>query len=144
MLNKKSKANLIIAKLCLNMKGGVFHSIGASRAYYAIFQETKYLLEKNCFDYTKFKLDNPGARRHSDYAHGSIRNALKYFLFNNGFNEQDDLIFINEMSTAFKKLYRWRIQADYKDGIISKKNLGEAIERAEMFIIKLKKYDRRG
>jgi len=79
MLNKKSKANLIIAKLCLNMKGGVFHSIEASRyfgllrlrsatnaqykAYYAIFQATKYLLEKNCFDYKKFKLDNPGARR---------------------------------------------------------------------------------
>ena len=56
MLNKKSEANLIIAKLCLNMKGGVFHSIGASRAYYAIFQETKYLLEKKCFDYTKFKI----------------------------------------------------------------------------------------
>ena len=126
------------------MENKTFHSVGASRAYYAIFQATKYLLEKKCFDYTKFKLDTPSARRHSDYAHGSIRNALIYFLLNNGFNKQDDLVFINEMSTAFKKLYKWRIQADYEDGVISKKNLGEAIERAEMFINKLKKYDRRG
>jgi len=56
MLNKKSKANLTIARLCLKMKGEVFRSIGASRAYYAIFQATKYLLVKNCFDYKKFKL----------------------------------------------------------------------------------------
>ena len=143
MLNKKSKANLRIAKLCLNMKNKVFHSIGASRAYYAIFQATKYLLVKNCFDYKKFKLDNPHARKQRDYAHGSIRDALERFLLNNGFNKPDDLIFIKEMYATFKKLYNWRMQADYKEVVISKKNLEEAIERAEMLIYKLKKYNRR-
>jgi len=73
MLNKKSKANLRIAKLCLNIKNKFFYSVGASRAYYAIFQATKYLLVKNCFDYKKFKLDNPRVRKQRDYAHGNIR-----------------------------------------------------------------------
>ena len=102
------------------------------------------MLVKNCFDYRKFKLDNPRARKQRDYAHESIRNALESFLLNNGFNKQGDLIFIKEMYATFKKLYLWRIQADYKEIVISKKNLEEAVERAEMLIYKLKKYNRRG
>ena len=141
MLNKKSKANLRIAKLCLNMKNDVFHSIGVSRAYYAIFQATKYLLVKNCFDYKKFKLDNPGARKQRDYAHGNIREALESFLLNKRFNKQEDLIFIKEMYATFAKLYNLRILADYEIDIINKKDLEKAIKRAEMFINKLKKYN---
>ena len=100
------------------------------------------MLVKNCFDYRKFKLDNPRARKQRDYAHESIRNALESFLLNNGFNKQGDLIFIKEMCATFNKLYNLRILADYEDVCISKKYLEESIIRAEMFINKLKKYNR--
>ena len=106
MLNKKSEANLEIAKLCLDKEDENFFSAGVSRAYYAIFQATKYLLEKNCFDYKKFKRNEPRARTQRDYAHGSISIALAYFLLNNGFNSQDDLRFIGEIYITFNKPYR--------------------------------------
>jgi uncharacterized protein (UPF0332 family) len=141
MLNKKSKANLKIAKLCLYMRDEVFYSVGASRAYYAIFQATKYLLVKKCFDYKDFKINNPRISKQRDYSHDSIRKALKYFLLNNGFNNQDDLIFIKEMNATFQRLYNWRLLADYEDEFISKKYLKKAIVNAEMFINKLKKYN---
>ena len=141
MLDKKSKANLKIAKLCLYMKDEVFYSVGASRTYYTIFQATKNFLVKKCFDYKSFKINNPRISKQRDYSHDSIRKALKYFLLNNGFNNQDDLIFIKEMCATFNKLHRWRILADYKDAFISKKYLEEAITGAEMFINNLKKYN---
>ena len=141
MLNKKSKANLIIAKICLTMKNENFYSVGVSRAYYAIFQVTRFLLDKNGFDYKLFKMNDPIAMNQRDYAHGSIRNALEFFLLNNGFNSKNDLIFMRRMYTTFLKLYKWRLKGDYKDIVITKKNLEEAIKRAENFIDELKKYD---
>ena len=140
MLNKKSEANLEIAKVCLKKENEDFFSVGVSRAYYAIFQATKYLLEKNCFDYKMFKRNEPKARRQRDYAHGSIRIALAYFLQINGFNSKDDLIFINKMRLTFNKLYNWRLQGDYEKIVICEKTLKKAIERAEIFIDELKKY----
>jgi len=141
MLNKKSEANLEIARVCLEKKDEAFYSVGASRAYYAIFQATKHFLVEKCFDYKKFKKNDPVAKKQRDYAHGSIRRALKYFLRTNGFNSQDDLRFINEMLSTFNKLYDWRIHGDYKEKIIYKIYLKAAIERAERFINELKKYD---
>ncbi|MCL2155796.1 MAG: HEPN domain-containing protein [Leptospirales bacterium] len=141
MLNKKSEANLEIAVVCLDKNDEKFFSVGASRAYYAIFQATKYLLVKKSFDYKKFKKNVPIAKKQRDYSHGSIGAALEYFLLNNGFNSQDDLIFIKEMHSTFIKLYDWRRQADYEKAVITKRNLEEAIEKAEMFINKLKKYN---
>jgi len=141
MLDKKSEANLEIAKVCLDKKDEVFYSIGASRAYYAIFQATKNFLVEKCFDYNSFKINNPRISKQRDYSHDNIRKALKYFLLNNGFNNQDDLIFIKEMYEAFNKLYNLRILADYEDACISKKYLEETIISAEMFIRKLKKYN---
>ena len=141
MLNKKSEANLQIAKLCLEKQDENFFSVGVSRAYYAIFQETKYLLEKNYFDYKKFKRNEPRARAQRDYAHGSISIALAHFLRINGFNSQDDLRFIDEIYITFNRLYNWRLKGDYEKIVISKKNLKDAIELAEIFINELKKYN---
>ena len=142
MLNKKSEANPETAKLCLEKKRRNFYSVGVSRAYYSIFQATKFFLEKNGFDYKLFKKVEPRAGRQRDYAHGSIKIALEYFLLNSGFNTEEDLYFIKEMDSTFQSLYNWRIIGDYKEEAISKKRLKKAIARAEMFIHKLKKYDR--
>ena len=141
MLDKKSEANLEIAKVCLDKGSEVFYSVGVSRAYYAIFQATKNFLVKKCFDYKKFKKNDPIAKSQRDYAHGSIRRALKYFLQINGFDSQDDLRFIDEMLSTFNKLYIWRLQGDYEERIIYKIVLEAAIKRAERFIDELKKYD---
>jgi len=141
MLDKKSEANLEIAAACLEMRDEVFYSAGASRAYYAIFQATKWVLIKNNFDYKKFKMNNPIAKHQKDFAHGSIKIALEYFLLNNGFNSQDDVNFIKEMHSTFYKLYFWRLRGDYEETVLNKKDLKEAIEMAEMFVNKLKKYD---
>ena len=141
MLNKKSEANLEIAKSCLEKQNGAFFSVGVSRAYYAIFQATKYLLVKNNFDYKEFKKNSPGAKRQRDYAHGSIKIALEYFLRTNGFNSQDDLEFIKEMYSTFIKLYDLRIRGDYEKEIVYKIYLKAAIQRAEKFISKLQKYN---
>jgi len=141
MLNKKSEANLEIAKVCLQKKDNSFYSVGVSRAYYAVFQATKYFLEKNNFDYKKFKKNNPVAKRQRDYAHASIKAALEYFLRTNGFNSQDDLKFIKEMYSTFIKLYEWRLKGDYEEEIIYKIYLNAAIKRAEKFIDELKKYN---
>ena len=143
MLNKKSEANLETAKLCFEKEAESFYSVGVSRAYYAIFQMTKYLLEKNSFDYKLFKKNDPVAKKKRDYAHGSISSALEHFLLNNGFNSQDDLKFIDDMHSTFLKLYSWRIEGDYKEIVISEENLQEAIKRAEILINELKKYVRR-
>jgi len=142
MLNKKSEANLEIAKLCFEKEDENFYSVGASRAYYAIFQAAKYLLDKNGFDYKLFKMRDPVANEQRDYAHGTIGRALEYFLRTKGFNEQDDLIFIREIRPTFRELYNLRIKGDYKEAVISKIILKDAIERAEMFINELKKYSR--
>ena len=142
MLNKKSEANLETAKLCLKKEDVNFYSVGVSRAYYSIFQAAKYLLAKNGFDYKLFKTIEPRAGRQRDYAHGSIRIALEYFLLNSGFNAEENLIFIIKMHKTFRKLYHWRIVGDYKEEAISKKSLKSAIVSAEMFINELKKYDR--
>jgi len=141
MLNKKSEANLEIAVVCLNKDDENFYSGGVSRAYYAIFQATKYLLEKNSFDYKLFKANYPKAKRQRNYSHGSISIALEYFLQISGFNSKDDLRFIKRMNSTFEKLYNWRIEGDYKKTVITKENLEEAIERAEKFINELKKYN---
>ena len=141
MLDKKSKANLEIAAACLVMRDEIYYSAGASRAYYAIFQATKYFLVKNNFDYKKLKRKNLIANNQRAYAHGSIGIALAYFIQSNGFNSQDDLIFINEIYRTFHKLYYWRRKGDYEKGVIYKKDLKKAIGRAEMFINKLKKYN---
>ena len=141
MLNKKSEANLEIAKLCLEKEDENFFSIGVSRAYYAIFQAAKNVLVKNSFDYKQFKLNEPRVRKQMDYAHGSISIALAYFLLNSGFNSQDDLKFIDDMYSTFNKLYNLRREGDYEEIVISKKNLKNAIEIAEMFINKLKRYN---
>ena len=142
MLNKKSEANLEIAKLCLEKENENFYSVGASRAYYAIFQATKNLLEKSCFDYKQFKKNDPIANVQRDHAHGSMRRALEHFLRTNGFLEQDDLIFIKETHQTFKKLYNWRLKGDYYEAVIYRQILKNAIERAEMFINNLKKYNK--
>ena len=141
MLNKKSEANLEIAKVCLEKNAESYFSVGVSRAYYAIFQATKYLLVKNNFDYKKFKKNDPIAKNQRDYAHGSIMKALKYFLLTNGFNSQDDLRFIDEMLSTFTKLYNWRRKGDYEETVIGKKNLKKIIKRARVFINRLKKYN---
>ena len=131
-----------MAKLCFEKEDVSFYSVGVSRAYYAIFQAAKFLLEKNGFDYKQFKIAETRARGQRDYAHGSIRMALEYFLLNSGFNAEEDLIFIKRMRSTFKRLYNWRLKGDYKKIVISKKNMQEAIEIAEMFINELKKYSR--
>ena len=141
MLIKKSTANLETAKFCLEKKDRNFYSVGVSRAYYAIFQATKYLLEKNSFDYKQFKTSEPKARHQRNYAHGSISLALEYFLLNNGFNNQDDLKFIDDLHPTFRQLYSWRIKGDYREAVIRKKDLKDAIVKAEMFINELKKYE---
>ena len=64
---------------------------------------------------------------------------MENFLLNSGFNNEKDLIFIKEMYKTFLKLYSWRIDGDYEKIVISKENLEEAIEKAEMFINDLKK-----
>ena len=144
MLNKKSEANLEIAVVCLDKKDASFFAVGISRAYYAIFQATKYFLEKNDFDYGEFKKKDSILQNQRDYSHGGIRKALAYFIQSKGFNSQDDLKFINEMLLTFYKLYNWRRKGDYEEGSIYKKDLKIAIKRAERFIRELKKYDRRG
>ena len=141
MLNKKSEANLKVARICLKKKDESFCSVGVSRAYYAVFQATKWLLVKNSFDYQKFKRNNPMAMGQRDYAHGTIRIALEYFLKDNGFNSREDLIFIKKMHSIFRQLYNLRLKGDYKETFIRKKDLKKAIERAEMFINELKKYN---
>ena len=139
MLDQKSEANLETAKLCFEKKNENFYSVGVSRAYYAIFQMTKYLLEKNGFDYKLFKKNDAVAKKQRDYAHGSISSALEHFLLTNGFNSKDDLKFIDDMHSTFLKLYSWRLQGDYEKIIIYKVNLKKAIERAEILISELKK-----
>jgi len=141
MLNKKSEANLEIAKVCLEKNAESYFSVGASRAYYAIFQATKFFLEKKGFDYKEFKKNDPVVKRQRDYAHGSIWKALAYFFQYNGFNSQDDSRFIDDMYATFHKLYEWRRKGDYEEGTIYKKVLELAIIRAERFINELKKYD---
>ena len=140
MLNKKSEANLEIAKLCFEKEDENFYSVGVSRTYYAIFQAAKFFLEKNGFDYKLFKKNDPIAKKQRDFAHGSISMALEYFLLNNKFNVQENLIFIKEMHSTFKRLYNWRLKGDYENFVVSKGYLIESIERAEMFINELKKY----
>ena len=144
MLNKKSEANLETAKFCLEKKDRSFYSVGASRAYYAIFQATKFFLVLNSFDYKQFKTAEPRARRQRDYAHGSISMALEYFLHTNGFNSEGDLRFIDKMYTTFYRLYNLRLKGDYKEAVINKKDLKKAIVSAEMFITELKKYNKEG
>ena len=144
MLNKKSEANLEIAAACLGMDDENFYSAGISRAYYAIFQATKFFLVKNSFDYSLFKRNVPKARGQRDYAHGTISMALEYFLLNSGFNNEKDLIFIKRMRSTFRRLYNWRVEGDYQDTVISKKNLNRAIKGVEKFINELKKYDSEG
>ena len=144
MLNKKSTANLETAKICFEKEDESFYSVGVSRTYYAIFQATKYLLKKNCFDYKQFKKSDPIAKNQRDYAHGSIRRALEYFLINNEFHELEDLIFIKRMHSTFHRLYNWRRIGDYEENVISKKDLKKAIVKAEMFINELKKYSNVG
>jgi len=141
MLNKKSEANLEIAIVCLDKKDESFFSVGASRAYYAIFQATKWLLVKNNLDYNELKKNNPNVNKQSDYGDVSIIIALIYFLRTNGFDSKDDLIFINELYVTFTKLFFWRLRADYEETVISKKNLEKIIKSAEIFINKLKKYN---
>ena len=140
MLNKKSEANLETAKICCEKEDENFYSVGVSRAYYAIFQAAKYLLDKNGFDYKLFKMNDPIAKKQRDYAHGSIRRALEYFLRTNGFNNETDLIFISKMRSIFRRLYYLRLDGDYEKTAISKENLEEAIEKAEVFLNNLKKY----
>jgi len=141
MLHEKSEANLEIAIFCLSKQKESFYSVGVSRAYYAIFQETKNFLVKNSFDYKLFKRNDSIAINQADYAHGSIRSALEYFLRTNGFNSKDDLIFIMRVRSTFYKLYNWRIEGDYNETVITKENLEDAIESAEKFINGLKKYN---
>ena len=141
MLDQKSEANLETAKLCFEKEAESFYSVGVSRAYYAIFQSVKFLLVKNDFDYKLFKKKDPIAKKQMDYAHGAIRRALVYFLRTSGFNSQEDLKFIDDSYTTFNRLYKWRLEGDYEEIVISKEVLGEAIERAEIFIDKLKKYN---
>jgi len=141
MLDKKSEANLEIAKVCLDKNAESYFSVGVSRAYYAVFQATKYLLVKNNFDYKKFKKNNPKANKQRDYAHGSIKAALEYFLRTKGFNSQDDLRFIKEMYSTFIKLYDLRIRGDYEEEIVYKIYLKAAIKRVEKFISELQKYN---
>lgn len=142
MLYQKSIANLEVAKLCLDKKE-IFFSVGISRAYYAIFQAAKWLLKENFFDYDKFRKENPNPnlKDQIDYSHGSIRLALEDFLKKNGFNKNNDFIFIRKMSTAFQDLYGLRRLADYENDSIAKKDLEDSIKKAEMIIDKLKGYN---
>jgi len=144
MLDQKSEANLETARLCFEKKNENFYSVGVSRSYYAIFQAAKFLLVKNGFDYKLFKKNVPKAGGQRDYAHGSISLALEYFLLTNGFNSKDDLKFIDDMHSTFPTLYFWRIKGDYREDVIKKKDLKKSIERAEIFINKLKKYNSEG
>jgi len=43
--------------------------------------------------------------------------------------------------STYRKLYAWRIDGDYEKTSISKKDLKDAIELAEIFINELKKYN---
>jgi uncharacterized protein (UPF0332 family) len=142
MLNKKSEANLKIATACLQEKDNSYYSVGASRAYYAVFQATKWFLEKNNFDYEQFKNNNHIAKWQKNYAHGTIGIALETFLKYKGFNSNNnDLLFIKKIRTNFRKLYSLRLEGDYEGSVIRKKDLKKAINRAEMFINELKKYN---
>lgn len=132
MLLKKSIANLNVAECCCNHNIDEIFTIGASRAYYAVYQKMKFIMSNNEIFYKNYLRT---FKSHNKlYRHKNIYYATVELLKNKKI--------IDEISGAmivakFQELYRYRIIADYDNKCIDKKTLEKCIDNAKTILNKL-------
>ncbi|MBP7582407.1 MAG: hypothetical protein KBA61_00120 [Spirochaetes bacterium] len=144
MLIKKAKANLDIARYCAGCSDVSYYSVGASRAYYSIFQSAKSILQNGSFDYFSFLNTIPKRKEydhdnHKPYSHGTISSALcTYISKRPKYIEETHKYLQFQINATFSALYSLRVQADYEGKDIEISILNDAIKKAEKLISDLK------
>lgn len=110
-LETKSKENWSIVEYCNQYN---CYNVGASRAYYAVFQKVKkYLIDEN-FDYPNF-LKSIGRGGEKLFSHGTIVQALLSHLTNKNLACMKRVSPINKIDNIYKK----RKDSDYNDKMIN-------------------------
>lgn len=133
MLLKKSIANLNVAECCCNHNVDEIFTIGASRAYYAVYQKMKSIMLGNKSFYEDY-LHIHKLKDARLYSHKNIYFAIVELLKNKKI--------IDEITGAmivakFQELYHYRIIADYDNKCIDKKTLEKCIDNAKTILNKL-------
>jgi len=110
-LFEKAVENKEVAEICKNKRK---YNVGVSRAYYAVFQMAKHIMQKDHFDYEGFLSRKNPERTTYAYSHSTMCSALKWYLVHQKKINKSDL---DELA-AWGGLYERRLKADYEDSEI--------------------------
>ncbi len=130
MLDVKSQENKTAADLCL--KSALFNA-GASRAYYAIYQIAKHILDTKNYDYKAF-IEQNHLNGTKPYSHGTMPFALVDCIKNNFPKSKEREKCISAINVYMNSLYTYRVKADYREENLTQTELNIAIN--QMNIIK--------
>jgi hypothetical protein len=128
-LAEKSNENIQLSNYCIHSK---HYNAGVNRVYYAVFQKIKsYLLDEE-FDYKLFLVQNLGKDRERVYSHGTLQQAITYYLRDVKGKPEDEL-----SKNNFGKLdglFRKRKSADYTNRMCNPGDLEKAKIHAKSMI----------
>jgi uncharacterized protein (UPF0332 family) len=135
-LHDKSKENMELLQVCIRRERN--YNAVAGRAYYAVFQRVKHLLEIERFDYHGFLLrSRPGDR---PYSHGTIVPAFMDHL-----KSTRKRIVVGDMQKlmSIDELYNVRRKSDYDSGYeVSKPKLEWCFSTASDILSAIERLDR--
>lgn len=125
MLDGKSQENKTAADLC--KKASLFNA-GASRAYYAIYQIAKHILDTKKYDYKAF-IEQNHLNGTKPYSHGTMPSALVDCIKNNFPKSKEQEKCIHAINVYMNSLYAYRVKADYKNENLTQTELNIAINQ---------------
>jgi hypothetical protein len=111
-LEQKSEENIALVSFCFNNQK--FCTAAGGRAYYAVFQRLKYVLQTEGFDYNGFLASIHKDNRERPFSHGTITMAFsRHVATTRGSMTETQ---IAAALIPLQQLYKIRRKADYDDG----------------------------
>jgi hypothetical protein len=103
-LQAKSEENLALVEACLKRQS--FYTAAAGRAYYAVFQRMKHILETEGFNYPGF-FSKRNLKNERPFSHGTIVSALQDHITNTrkrvALSDLQNLVPLDQLYTVRRK-----------------------------------------
>ena len=111
-LEQKSEENIRLVSFCYNNQK--YCTAAGGRAYYAVFQRLKHVLQAEGFDYRGFLSSISQGNKEKPYSHGTISLAFsRHVARTRGTMTEQQ---VAAALVPLQQLYRIRKKVDYEDG----------------------------
>jgi uncharacterized protein (UPF0332 family) len=137
-LHEKSKENMDLIRSCVRREKN--YNAVAGRAYYAVFQRLKHVLESEGFDYAAFLQRSNSSDR--AYSHGTI---VRAFMDHVSTRRKRTALVDMQRLMSIDALYIMRRRSDYESGYeVSKPNLERYLSMTEDILSAIERLDKEG